>query len=333
MPTVPFLGSYGDISGSGIGFRNRIINGDCRITQRGAVAATNNTVLYGGADRMLTVPIGFTTVTAGSIQRSALNGSNSNFGHWLTGLTTTGSGNVVIGQRIEDVFVYDMNSQTVTFSGLLYHDVGSTLSVSVEIRKAGALNSFSTSTLVGSSTVSAASGVITPFTCTTSLGSTDATNGIACQVNFPISTSLTSKNFAVSNLQFERGSYASSFESRYYWDEINLARRYYQKLNGGLCFNKPGTNNELMITNSNPVWARSGTWTLTLSDANFTAGSPTGNQWTVYTPGISFGTKSGTVSFVGDGGSLFVSSGATFTNFAQWTSSGTSGLVLNAELT
>lgn len=28
MPTTPLLGSYGDISGSGLMFRNRLINGD-----------------------------------------------------------------------------------------------------------------------------------------------------------------------------------------------------------------------------------------------------------------------------------------------------------------
>lgn len=43
MPTVPFLGSYGDISGSGLMFRNRIINGAMIIDQRNVGATITPT--------------------------------------------------------------------------------------------------------------------------------------------------------------------------------------------------------------------------------------------------------------------------------------------------
>jgi hypothetical protein len=214
-----------------LSYRNRVINGDCLVAQRGNVAAVNNAVTYGGADRIFVAPLSFTTFS-GTIQKGAFNEGVAGYGQVLS-CTTTGSGMVIFGQRIESLNTVDLKSKTVTFSGTLYQDTGSTVAVDVKLHKANAVDNFSAVTQLGSTAaVSVPSGVATNFTLTVALGSTDAANGIAVEMAFKSIGAVTNKLFIVSNLQLEVGSKASAFERRPYGMELGMCQRYFYKLGG-----------------------------------------------------------------------------------------------------
>ena len=210
---------------SSMGFKNRIINGAMVVSQRGDVTLVNNAIVYGGADRTLCAPIGFTTIT-GTLQRSAFTGGVAGYGQWATGVTTTGSGSLIFGQRIESVNTRDLNSNSVTFTGRLYQNTGSTITATVRVAKANSVDNFAAVTQIGSSVaVSVASDTETTFTCTVTLGSTDGNNGLLAEISYAVGA-VTSKSFAVTNLQLEKGSTATSFDYRPYGTELRLAQRY-----------------------------------------------------------------------------------------------------------
>lgn len=231
MSNTSLLGAYGGLGNAGLQFRNKIINASCLVSQRGDVATANNGVRYGGADRFFVVPIGFTTVSSGTIKKSAFTGATSGFGQWLTGFSCTGAGTVIMGQRIEAQNTFDLNSKQVTFSGNIYQNTGTTVNVDVSIRKADALDDFATSTLVGSISVSAASGAVVPFTLTINLGSSDASNGLAAAVTFTGLSNISNKDFAIGDFQLEAGPVATPFEHRPIGLELQLCQRYYQNSN------------------------------------------------------------------------------------------------------
>lgn len=213
---------------TGFGFKNRIINGDMRITQRGNVAVSNGAVFYGGADRTFVVAFNFTTAS-GFITRSALSGTTSGFGQYLANATTTGSGVVIFGQRIESANTIDLNSNSATLTGKLFQDTGGPITATITVRKATVLDNFGGSTQIGGNVlVTVPSGVLTPFSLTTTLGATDANNGLAAEVSLAVGA-VSNKNFAISDLQLEKGSTATSFDYRSYGTELALCQRYYEK--------------------------------------------------------------------------------------------------------
>lgn len=230
MSNSSLLGSYGDSVGFSMLFRNRLINGNMRVTQRGSIPAVNNTVVYGGADRWFCLPASFTTVTAGSIVRSALTGTTSGYGQWLAGFSTTGAGTVTFGQRIELLNTADLNSKSLAFSGVLYQDTGSTLTVEIKLLKAGAADNFTTSTQIGSTaTFSIPSGVSTRVIASYLANSTDGNNGIAVDIKFLGVGAVTSKNFAIGDCQLEAGPVATPLETRPIGMELALCQRYYYR--------------------------------------------------------------------------------------------------------
>jgi hypothetical protein len=207
-------------------FRNKIINGGCLIAQRGSISSVNNTVTYGGADRFFVAP--FFTTSTGTISKSTLTSSPTGFGQFLT-ISSTGTGNIIFAQRIESSNIVDLNNKTVTFSGIIYQNTGSTVTTTLSVKKANAVDNFSGTTLIGAAgSISLASGVETPFTYTVTLGSSDATTGLAVEINFTGLGALTSKVFAIGAFQLETGSVATPFEQRPIGMELALCQRYYE---------------------------------------------------------------------------------------------------------
>lgn len=213
--------------GSALSFRNKIINGACLVAQRGNIAAVNNGATYGGADRFFVAPLSFTTA-AGTIAKSALSGTAAGFGQWLSSTTTTGSGTIVFGQRIESQNTLDLNSKSVTFSGYLYQDTGSTVSVTVSVNRANGVDNFAAVTSLSTKSISVPTATLTSFTLTVALGATDGNNGISCEASFPVGA-VTNKNFAISSWQLEAGSVATPFENRPISQVLQDCMRYYER--------------------------------------------------------------------------------------------------------
>lgn len=216
-----------DNSGQLAGFRNRIINGDFRVAQRGNTSIIKNAWTYGGADRMCVSAAEFTTLS-GYISQYVDVGA---YGRYAQGciITTTGTGWVGFQQRIEAMNTRSLNSKTVTFSATVYHNTGSPLLAVLEIGKANTLDNFCGQTVITyGSEISIPNNVPTKLTVTITLGAQDASNGLCVTAIFPSVGAVTSKDFTVQNLQLEEGSIATPFEHRPIGLERNLCQRYFR---------------------------------------------------------------------------------------------------------
>jgi hypothetical protein len=178
-----------------------------------------------GADRWLAAISGGTGVTASTF-KSTFGGSTSYSGIWINGTFT---GIPYFAQRIEMQNCYDLNGSYVTVSGLAYQDTGSTQQMVVRLSKANGVDNFSGITALQTGTAfSVPSGVVTAFKQTFLLGSTDASNGLQLEIFGTGSITVTSKNFAVSDVQLEKGAVATPFEVRPIGVELALCQRYYE---------------------------------------------------------------------------------------------------------
>lgn len=217
-------------SGHLASFRNKIINGGCQVAQRGAISVTNTIVLYGGADRLYGY-LSATTVSS-TIQQLSVPVSNlSSTGLYqaLGPSTTTGTGTVLIGQRIEAKNTVDLNNKNITVSVNLYHDTGTAQNFAIRVMKGNGVDVFSSPVLLATGpNVSCASGVATRLTYTLPLGSTDANNGLQVDVINTAYPAVSGKYFGIGDFQLEAGSIATPFEHRPYGLELSLCQRYYQ---------------------------------------------------------------------------------------------------------
>jgi hypothetical protein len=233
------LANLGAVAAYSPTFRNRIINGSGIIGQRGTVTLSGASASY-GADRWLAAISGGTGVTASTF-KSTFGGSTSYSGIWINGTFT---GIPYFAQRIEMQNCFDLNGSYVTVSGLAYQDTGSTQQMVVRLSKANGVDNFSGITALQTGTAfSVPSGVVTPFKQTFLLGSTDASNGLQLEIFGTGSITVTSKNFAVSDVQLEKGAVATPFEVRPIGVELALCQRYYQVLGTGVT-----TTGNLVIT-------------------------------------------------------------------------------------
>lgn len=210
------------------GLRNRIINGSARIQQRTApaIAAIGNYV----TDRFIMAISGGTGVS-GTWGQNFFGGSSSSYWHWIGAASFTGQ--PYWSTRIESKDVADLNSKTITVSGKFYQDSGSTQAISIRLNKPTAVDNYTGATIISTNTANTIpTGVATSFSATFTLGSTDANNGLAIEVFITTAITVTSKSFAISDVQLELGSVATPFEQRPYGMELALCQRYYEFMVG-----------------------------------------------------------------------------------------------------
>jgi hypothetical protein len=185
------------------------------------------------------------------------------------------------------------------------------------------------------------------FTTTFTLANapTDFAGTDCIQVSF---TSSVVNTINFQNVQFESGSSATPFERRPIGTELALCQRYYQFLQTALVVPQVGAATEVILQvqpscamrNGNSFYSTPvGSLTVSLANADYVAGAVTGNQWTLYKPGVGYSTKTGTISWTNENsfhpmiGTVIPSSGATFgANACRLSASGTSGIYLNCEL-
>jgi hypothetical protein len=212
------------------GMRNRIINGDMRVVQRGDVAVVANTVQYGGCDRFTTAVTA--TTASGTIRRQfGISGTVSGYAQAITSLTTTGTTTVAWSQRIERENTYSLNGKPVTVQLKVWQDTGSTQTFTAGIYKANAVDNFSSTALIGStSSVSVPTSTWTTMTFTVTLGATDASNGLLLYGAYNNIAAVTSKFFNIGDVQLEIGSVATPFEHRPYGIELALCQRYFERI-------------------------------------------------------------------------------------------------------
>ena len=236
------LANLGAIASGGLFFRNRIINGNAQIAQRGVVSLASVAAVY-ATDRFLMGIVSGTGISANAF-KGAYAGSSSGYGHYFSGSMTGGT--PYWCQRIEQANIADLAGKSITISGLLYQDTGSSQTFSLRLTKAASADNWSTAgTVIGTNTsIIVPSAVSTPFSVTFTLGASDAGTGLMVEVYTTSTVTCTSKYFALTDLQLEKGAVATPFEFRPIGTELAFCQRYYDA-NTGEIFGAPanGTTN------------------------------------------------------------------------------------------
>lgn len=219
MPTVPFLGSYGDISGSGLMFRNKLVNGNFDVWQRGTSFTTND--VY-SSDRWVTVVSG----TCTHARESSDIPDGSQYVHrWTTGAASSFG---QIKQYIETSEVVKLRGKTLTASCLVKSSAGFSGNAAFEI-----FYSTSTDSRTGFSGIdvggSGSNGQVTSsgwtkITRTFTLPSTAV--GLVIGI-IPSVVQSSGVWLSMAQVQLEAGPQATPFEQRPIGTELILCERYF----------------------------------------------------------------------------------------------------------
>lgn len=206
------------------GFKNRIINGDMRIAQRGTSGLPTS---FAGAytlDRWLVASSGSTPTFSQAL--GTLTTGQQAYLLQITG--ATGNTWVLPAQNIESLNSRDLAGKTVTVSYELYQNTGSTMPVQTALYYANSIDNFSAVTLISNSSAqNVPTNSITKVTATFSVPAS-ATTGIQVRLCSQLPTLLSGQAIQIGNVQLEPGSVATSFEYRPYGLELALCQRYYE---------------------------------------------------------------------------------------------------------
>lgn len=245
--------------------RNRLINGACRVAQTAVAPNISNSRQFGQVDMFACWADG--TVTNGTIQQgTGLTITESSYSVKLDSVTISGSGAVYCSYRMPALDAKLLKDKTLTMSSVVWHDVGSAINYEIIARKPTALDNYSSTTTINTSTaVSVQTSTKTIITSTFSAG--DVTNGTEILVKGTCGA-VTSKNFHFGDLQLERSSVRSDLDSPDYLIDLILCSRHLQTQRGLLSIYaaSSGHNTRGLIPFRIPMRA---TPTLTLAGSAF----------------------------------------------------------------
>ena len=247
-------------------FRNRFMNGDMRVWQRGTTFSSIGTSTY-SADRWMSNY----GDTAPTFSRSTDAPTGFKYSISLAGSSTSYHG---ILQRIESLNISDLSGQTVTLSFYAKLSSGTaTGGLSINVGYANSVDNFGTTTgELETNITSTVSGSWTRYSYTFTVSATAATNGLYVVVFNPSASQ--TFTMLLTGLQLERGSLATPFESRPYGVELQLCQRYFHSLGGDTAYQNINTcvyysTSEAVGFFRNPVEMRtiptiskSGNWTV-----------------------------------------------------------------------
>ena len=196
------------------GFKNRIINGDIRLWQRGT-SGTSVAVGTYGPDRWR---VGGSTAL--TLTQSTTYGTPNSLLIQATGT------NIAIGQRIEALNIQDLAGQTVTLSYKIRADNPGTHKLLMYY--AGSTNDFSAEVNFVNTSISYTSNTVTTITYTVTLPA-NAANGLDIVFQWYNGGASISVTAFIWNVQLEAGPTATSFDYLPIGTELALCQRYYEK--------------------------------------------------------------------------------------------------------
>jgi hypothetical protein len=214
------------------GLRNRIINGDMRIDQRNAGASQTLTAGAGAycVDRFVAESTGANATG----QRVAGSGADQ-YAYQFTGAASVTG--LSLEQRIEATNIYDLASQTVTFSTKLSNSLLTTVTWTASY--ATAVDNWASRTQIATGTFTVSS---TPTKYSTQISlPANAVNGVVITLSVGAQLSGT---WTVGEFQLENGSVATPFERRPIGLELGLCQRYYQSDSGMTAYGAIGNTND-----------------------------------------------------------------------------------------
>ena len=248
------------------GFRNRIINGDMRIDQRNAGAAT------AGAGSSPYTLDRWKVYSAGAnnpVQRVA-GPAGYQYAMQLSGIASNTA--CVAFQRIEAANIADLASITATASFLIYNS-GASFSATVRFQNpTTTVDDFSALTVIAGNSITIPNGWATVTT------SVSLTAGVArgLQFELDLGAAMTAgRTVQITGVQLEAGSVSSPFERRDYGRELMMCQRYLPAFLGGsnAFFGSALNSTQQYVSVNFPVQVRAAPTGLVVSSAShFTAG-------------------------------------------------------------
>ena len=220
MSNTSLLGSFGGQAGDALMFRNRIINGDMKVSQRydnvAAHPITAGQIFY-------TIDRFFVFATGANVTGQRIAGTGANpYVYRITGAASNTQ--CLLIQRIEALNSEDLVNKTVTLQ--FEASAAVITSLDYDIRVPSARDNFGTTASVTSGTVTV-SATPTVFTVTCTLPA-NAANGL--QINLGKTSGLVaSQTFSISGVQLEAGPTATPFERRPIGVEQSLCERYFER--------------------------------------------------------------------------------------------------------
>ena len=214
--------------------RNAIINGIGAINQR-VTAFTlvkdeycwDLSNLY-GPDRHEGMATG-TVVTAGSFGvTAAANVGVSGKAFKFSGVSLTGTGVLYHRYRMEAADAVKFKNQTVSIGMQVYHDVGSAIDYTIFVRKADVADNFAAVTAISDSGAQSIASATASDLSYLGVALGDCSNGIEIEIKIEAGA-ITTKNFELTEFQFEPGLVNTAFEYRSLVNELALCKRYYCK--------------------------------------------------------------------------------------------------------
>lgn len=215
MANTTFLGSFGDNTNSSLMFRNKLINGNFDIWQRGLSQTTTG---YGSADRWKVDAI--TNVT---LSRAA---ASMPLGLYSLAITPSNATNsLTIAQTLEDSQVVPLIGNSATFS-FIGSCASGTQTMQASIQKSVTANN-SAAVWV---TITSQSFSLSSSSQKFSLTGLVPNDGSALGLRVVFTTSNTANGVAIniSQCQLEDGEVATPFEYRPIAQELSLCERYTQ---------------------------------------------------------------------------------------------------------
>lgn len=219
MTNAALLGSFGDVSGSPLVFRNKLINGGMAVDQRNAGA----TQTFTAAAALASVDRWYGYCTGANVTGARVAGTGSQFAYRFTGAASVTA--IGFAQRIEQLNSYSLAGQTATLSV----DLANSLLTTVTWTAYYANTADNFGTLASPTKTSIATGTFTVTSTVTRYQAqitvpSAATTGI--EILFTVGTQ-TSGTWTIQNAQLEAGSSPTPFEQRPIGMELSLCQRYY----------------------------------------------------------------------------------------------------------
>jgi hypothetical protein len=215
MPIQTAADSITNVSGgSPYAFKNRLINGDFRIWQRGTSSSSSGYL----ADRWF-------HNASGTYARSTDVPTSQGFKYSLSNAVTTGTAYGVTLQRIESVNCYDLGNSDVTLSFWLKSVTGSTGYYAI-LYYPNSVDDYSAVTLIEQKSFSVTTSWA-KYTLTYKNISVNAVNGL--QVYFFSADGAVAPSYLITGIQLEKGSVGTGFDFRPFGTELQLCQRYFEK--------------------------------------------------------------------------------------------------------
>jgi len=235
MTNAALLGSFGDVGGGPLVFRNKLINGGMAVDQRNAGATQTFTA---AAALAYSVDRWYGYCTGANATGARIAGTGSQFAYRFTGAASVTA--IGFAQRIEQVNAYSLAGQTATLSV----DLANSLLTTVTWTAYYATTADTFGSLASPTKTSIATGTFTVTSTVTRYQAqitvpAAATTGI--EILFTVGAQ-TSGTWTIQNAQLEAGSLPTPFEQRPIGLELGLCQRYYEKIPFGAYFTSARSN-------------------------------------------------------------------------------------------